>query len=281
MSRIVVTLEGGLGNQMFQYATGRAASLRLHLPLTVDLRALRHRGHRRYGLDAFQGCAGLQIDGQGGWIDRLFDRLAGRKTCLRESGFAFDERVLAFSGAVRLEGYFQSERYFSDYATVIRQDFIPCAAELGKIEILADRLLPKGPCISLHVRRGDYTDPEVMAHHGLMGPDYYERALGLVAERSGRAMPVCVFTDDPTWVRANLDLPADSVFVSEHTDTAIEDLILMSRCSHHITANSSFSWWGAWLNPNAHKIVVTPERWFQPTAGLDTRDLRPPGWLVA
>jgi hypothetical protein len=280
MSHIVVALDGGLGNQMFQYAAGRATSLRLRLPLTVDLRPLRHRGHRRYGLDAFQGCGGLPIAGQESWLNRLFGRFA-RPTRLRESGFAFDERILSVAGPARLEGYFQSERYFADYATEIRQDFIPCAAELGQIEILADRLLPKVPCVSLHVRRGDYTDPAVMAHHGLMGADYHERALGLVAERSGRAMPVCIFTDDPTWVRANLDLPADSVFVSEHTHSAIEDLILMSRCSHHITANSSFSWWGAWLNPHPDKIVVTPEHWFQPAAGLDTRDLRPPGWLVA
>jgi hypothetical protein len=180
----------------------------------------------------------------------------------------------------RLEGYFQSERYFEDVAEVIRADFTPPADELGRLDDLASRLLPSGPKVALHVRRGDYTNPATMAVHGLMGPEYYARARHLLAERTGPSA-VCVFTDDPAWVRANLGLPADSVFVSEHTRSAVEDLILMSRCSHHITANSSFSWWGAWLNPKPDKVVVTPSRWFQPTSGLDTRDLRPAGWLQA
>jgi hypothetical protein len=143
---------------------------------------------------------------------------------------------------------------------------------------LTERLLPTVPTLSLHVRRGDYTHPATMAVHGLMGPDYYARAVRLVAERVGPTV-ACVFTDDPVWTRANLALPPKSRIISDHTKSALEDLVLMSRCSHHITANSSFSWWGAWLNPRADKVVVTPERWFQPASGLDTRDLRPDGWL--
>jgi hypothetical protein len=280
MSHIVVALDGGLGNQMFQYAAGRATSLRLRLPLTVDLRPLRHRSHRRYGLDAFQGCAGLPIAGQESWLNRLFGRFAARPTHLTESGFAFDERILSIAGPARLEGYFQSERYFAEHAATIRRDFLPGTEERDRIEALASRLLPAGPCVSLHVRRGDYVHPEVMATHGLMGPDYYERALRMVAKRAGPVV-VCVFSDDPAWVRANLALPPDTRFISEQTRSALQDLILMSRCTHHITANSSFSWWGAWLNPSPDKTVVTPERWFQPASGLDTRDLRPAGWLQA
>jgi hypothetical protein len=101
-----------------------------------------------------------------------------------------------------------------------------------------------------------------------------------LTERLGAKPTICVFTDDTSWVRANLTLPPETRYVSELTSSALEDLILMSRCSHHITANSSFSWWGAWLNPNSGKIVITPAQWFQPSSGIDTRDLRPSGWLV-
>jgi hypothetical protein len=285
MKRIVVALEGGLGNQMFQYAAGRALSLRVGAQLALDVRPLLRQGQRAYGLGVFRlGEAELitegKLPGRAGKIRRWLLKLTGGERTFREAGFPYDEAIRQVIAPARLEGYYQSERYFEDVAEVIRADFTPPADELGRLDDLASRLLPSGPKVALHVRRGDYTSPATMAVHGLMGPDYYARARHLLAERTGPSA-VCVFTDDPAWVRANLGLPADSVFVSEHTRSAVEDLILMSRCSHHITANSSFSWWGAWLNPKPDKVVVTPSRWFQPTSGLDTRDLRPAGWLQA
>ena len=285
MKEIVVALEGGLGNQMFQYAAGRALSLRAGTTLALDLRPLLRQGQRAYGLGAFSlSEVSLITEGEPparpGKIRRWLRRLTGGEQTFREAGFVYDEGIRAVNPPARLEGYFQSERYFEDVAEVIRADFTPPADERGRLDALASRLLPSGPKVALHVRRGDYTNPATMAVHGLMGPDYYGRARRLLAERTGPSA-VCVFTDDPAWVRANLGLPADSVFVSEHTRSAVEDLILMSRCSHHITANSSFSWWGAWLNPKPDKVVVTPSRWFQPASGLDTRDLRPAGWLQA
>ena len=285
MKEIVVALEGGLGNQMFQYAAGRALSLRAGTTLALDLRPLLRQGQRAYGLGAFSlSEVSLITEGEPparpGKIRRWLRRLTGGKQTFREAGFVYDESIRSVNPPARLEGYFQSERYFEDVAEVIRADFTPPADELGRLDALASRLLPSGPKVALHVRRGDYTNPATMAVHGLMGPDYYARARSLIAERTGPSA-VCVFTDDPAWVRASLELPADSVFVSEHTRSAVEDLILMSRCSHHITANSSFSWWGAWLNPKPDKVVVTPSRWFQPASGLDTRDLRPAGWLQA
>ena len=285
MKEIVVALEGGLGNQMFQYAAGRALSLRAGTTLALDLRPLLRQGQRAYGLGAFSlGEVSLITEGvppaRTGKIRQWLRKLTGGEQTFREAGFFYDEGIRAVNPPARLEGYFQSERYFEDVAEVIRADFTPPADELGRLDDLASRLLPSGAKVALHVRRGDYTNPATMAVHGLMGPDYYARARHLLAERTGPSA-VCVFTDDPAWVRANLGLPADSVFVSEYTRSAVEDLILMSRCSHHITANSSFSWWGAWLNPKPDKVVVTPSRWFQPTSGLDTRDLRPAGWLQA
>jgi len=285
MKKIVVAMEGGLGNQMFQYAAGRALALRTGTHLGLDLRPLLRHGQRAYGLADFQLNQGLELITDGrpehvGGLRRLFRRLTSGEQTFRESSFAYDERIRSAVAPLRLEGYFQSERYFSDAADTLRADFTPHPELLAAIDTLAERLLPPGPRLSLHVRRGDYTDPAVMKVHGLMGADYYERALQLIAEKAGPCV-VCVFTDDPAWVRSNLSLPSNARFVSEHTKSAMEDLMLMSRCSHHITANSSFSWWGAWLNPSEHKVVVSPARWFQPDSGIDVRDLRPQGWLQA
>ena len=285
MKQIVVALEGGLGNQMFQYAAGRAMSLRSGRPLVLDLRQLLGHGQRAYGLGDFQLGEGLKLLAEGppvrsGRLQRLIRRITSGEQTFREASFTYDERIRSVEAPVRLEGYFQSERYFAEAADALRSELRPRPELAAEIEAMAERLLPSGPCVSLHVRRGDYTNPTTMAVHGLVMPDYYERALRAVTERVGQ-VTVCVFTDEPAWVRANLRLPAETRFLSEHTRTALQDLVLMSRCSHHITANSSFSWWGAWLNPRADKVVVTPEQWFQPAAGLDTRDLRPAGWLKA
>mgnify|MGYP000205046855 CR=1 FL=1 len=285
MRKIVVALEGGLGNQMFQYAAARAASARTSSQLALDVRPLRVSGERSYSLGAFRLSETLELVTEGpaprrnGRISNYISSLLGGERTFRESGFRYDPAVLRISPSLRMEGYFQSERYFADIAPVIRGDFTPQEDLLTEIDGLAKKLIPPGQCVSLHVRRGDYTNPATMAVHGLLDVPYYEKALRLVAERTGQSLPICVFTDDPAWVRANLTLPGEISFISEHTRTPLQDLVLMSRCTHHITANSSFSWWGAWLNPHQDKVVVTPARWFQPSSGLDTTDLVPPNWL--
>ncbi len=282
MRRITVVLNGGLGNQMFQYAAGRALSYRTGTALELDLRQLRKNGRRPYGLADFAlpPKTRLLADGPPARLPSSIRRLLPwTKRFFRESGFAYDTRFSGLQAPLTLIGYFQSERYFSEAADSLRVELRPRRELVPAIDALAAELLPPGPRISLHVRRGDYTDPAIQAVHGLLEPDYYVRALMAVAGATGSAPRVCVFTDDPAWVRAHLSLPANACYVSERTRTPMEDLMLMAKCHHHITANSSFSWWGAWLNPNPGKVVVTPKQWFQPGSGLDDRDLRPSGWL--
>jgi hypothetical protein len=283
MNQVIIALDGGLGNQMFQYAAGRALALRSGARILLDARNIHAQGLRTYGLGEFALGGEISLLAAGkpprnGRLGRMWAWLTGAPPTFREAGFPFDERISRLGADVRLEGYFQSERYFADATDVIRRDFTPRDTLRAQIETLADSLLPDGASVSIHVRRGDYASPAIMATHGLLAADYYDRALRLVAERAGATTP-CVFTDDPAWVRAHLRLPTETRFISEHTQAPLQDLMLMSRCSHHITANSSFSWWGAWLDPSPNKVVVTPSQWFQATHGLDTRDLRPAGWL--
>lgn len=283
---ITSILDGGLGNQMFQYAAGRATSARLGAPLTLDLRRLKKAGARDYALNVFALKQGVKLLTEGEPPEaprrryRLLRRLLGMRDYYQEQGFPYDAAILGVSAPVTLDGYFQNDRYFADIADAIRCEFTPRAELKDEIEALAARLLPADTSVSLHVRRGDYVNPATMKVHGLIEPEYYARALRLLEGRIGGKPVVCVFTDDPAWARSHLELPANARFVSEHTHSAVQDLVLMSRCTHHITANSSFSWWGAWLNPNQGKVVVTPREWFRPEIGIDTRDLRPSGWLM-
>ncbi|MBM3826469.1 MAG: alpha-1,2-fucosyltransferase [Verrucomicrobia bacterium] len=282
---VTSVIDGGVGNQMFQYAAARALSHRLGAELTLDVRRLNHRAHRAFGLADFKLAPSCRILAEGppgkppGRFGRLVRSALGVRDYFAEKTFAYDPAVLGLAAPVTLDGYFQSERYFREEAALIRADFEPKASLAEAIDWRA-ACFPPGPTASLHVRRGDYVEAKNQAYHGLATLAYYERALAILAERTAVMPTICVFTDDPGWVRANLPLPRGTRYVSEHTSAALEDLILMSRCTHHVTANSSFSWWGAWLNPRADKIVITPAQWFQPGAGLDTRDLRPTSWLA-
>jgi hypothetical protein len=130
----------------------------------------------------------------------------------------------------------------------------------------------------LHVRRGDFVSLNSAARvHGLCSVDYYARAINLVRSRC----PGChflVFSDDPQWARAELPLDPSAVFVTGNAERPEQDLILMSACGHHIIANSSFSWWGAWLAASQAKVVIAPKQWFL-NAPRDTSDLIPDGWI--
>jgi hypothetical protein len=287
MPAVTSIIDGGLGNQMFQYAAARALSLRLGANLVLDLRRLNQRGHRAFDLAGFALASNHRTLTAGrppkppGRLKRLVRSTLGIRDYFHETSFPFNPAVFNLSAPVTLDGYFQSERYFTEQAEVIRVDFQPATSRARAIERLTHRLIPAGPSVSLHVRRGDYVEAKNQSVHGLTPLAYYERALAMLVEQLHAMPTVCVFTDDPAWVRAHLPLPADTRYISEQTASALEDLLLMSRCSHHITANSSFSWWGAWLNPHPAKIVITPAQWFQPSSGLDTRDLRPASWLTA
>mgnify|MGYP001027583173 CR=1 FL=1 len=133
--------------------------------------------------------------------------------------------------------------------------------------------------VSLHVRRGDYVrNLKFAAHHGSCTPEYYARALEHVTERMGTTPVIYVFADEPDWVVENMPLPGE-VKVIRHNDAArnYEDIRLMSACRHHIIANSSFSWWGAWMNPRADKIVAAPDTWFADPASVNP-DIWAQGW---
>jgi len=287
---VVVGLSGGLGNQMFQYATGRALSLRLGVPLVLDLSWFSGRQDRVYSLSPFTisatrvGDRADKADQHSRWmslVGRIARRLAFRRMgspIFRERFFHFDPTVIGLSAPVYLDGYWQSERYFSDARDLVAGDFslkYPMGSQ--SIEMLEKIVASEAICV--HVRRGDYvTNPVASAVHGLCQLDYYQQ--GLKAVLHGMTDPHCfIFSDDPDWVRGNLKLPIASTIVDFNTgNMAHEDLCLMAACKHFVLANSSLSWWGAWLCAYADKRVVAPKKWFQ-NDKKDTRDLIPENWV--
>lgn len=168
----------------------------------------------------------------------------------------------SIGGRCYLLGYWQSEQYFSRFAASIRSDFTFRQPLSGRNAVLAERISACS-AVSLHVRRGDYvSDPKNLGKHGVCSLDYYRDAIRAIS-RQVKDPAFFVFSDDMDWVRNNLDIGAACHFVDHNTGPeSFNDMRLMSLCRHHVMANSSFSWWGAWLSPFEDKQVIAPKRWF-------------------
>lgn len=281
---IVTRLSGGLGNQMFQYAAGFALARKLGAPLLVDRTVLDARPKhldwtpRDLELDVLQ-CP-VEIAPKKLVLELSavrHPRFLYRQSLYRERGKVFQADLLDQEGPLMIDGYWQCERYFASIGDELRASlFVPRAAPSAKNEDLRSELT-KAPYSSVHVRLGDYVGNSVSAaYHGALGPDYYERAMDeLRAQGVTRFM---VFSDEPAKARERIHFPVGTIFVDHNTGRdAHWDLWLMRNCQHQIIANSSFSWWGAWLNPSPNKVVIAPKNWFAGYSGPD--DIVPSTWL--
>lgn len=282
---IIVKIIGGLGNQMFQYSVGKCLAHLNDTHLKLDVSAfdeyrLRNFDLRHLGVNpdfaTKEEIAALLPSHNFEKALQYFEPLK-KRTVYREKYFHFDENVLKLGTHVYLKGYFQSEKYFRPIENTIRNEFIFSADLIKKMSDLSSKI-NSGNSVSVHFRRGDISaDAESLDYHGVIPESYYRAAFEIV--KSKIANPVFYFfSDDINWVKKNFTIPGTE-FVSElMTKNHIEDLYLMSQCRHNIIANSSFSWWGAWLNDNPDKIVIAPEKWFN-KGPKDTQDLIPAGWI--
>lgn len=281
---IAVRIRGGLGNQLFQYACGRAQALRLGTELALDLRDWNSPRPFDFGLRHFDiqvvDPVGLPMArGDGLWRTLAKAFSASRMGSFREKGMAYDPRIREVRDHTLLKGYWQSEKYFADKTDQIRRDLRIVTPPGPETARLMDEIA-EAPAVSLHVRRGDYvTNTKYNAAHGTTGLEFYTQAMERIAEATGTEPVVYAFSDDADWVRDNLALPFEMRVVS-HNDgaTAHDDLRLMSACRHHVIANSTFSWWGAWLNPSPEKIVIAPKRWYADPLKVNP-DITPDSWI--
>ena len=194
-----------------------------------------------------------------------------------ENSFQFDPTFLELPDGVYIEGYFQSELYFAEITDRIRSELtLPEPTDARSRSVVEKMRSAPGATVSLHVRRGDYT---IHTGIGTTSVEYYVRAANHIAAAIGEALTLFVFSDDIGWATANLKLPYPTHFIAGgNTLRPQADLWLMSQCRHHIIANSTFSWWGAWLNPSPTKIVVAPAVWFAEWK-RDESTLIPESWV--
>ncbi len=274
---IVTKLMGGLGNQIFQYAVGRAVAERHGTRLRLDVSHYAQYAHRRYSLAPFRIEAELASAGEQELVLRSkpfaalpltqpIPRSFFRSIVQPGLGFDFFPQIFEAGNHLVLNGYWQHLSYVEPVAETLRKEFrlqVPLTPEGEETR----RRMEAGASVALHVRRTDYTNLTIPTQ--FCGLDYYRRALAWIGQRVPDPV-YFVFSDDLDWARTHLPLPASAVFVG-HNDSSrdYEDMVLMSYCRHHIIANSTFSLWGAWFNQKPGKLVVAPARWI-------IGDLQPP-----
>lgn len=286
---IYIRLVGGLGNQLFQYACARAVALRHGVELVLDTRELsRGASHAIYGLDRFAIAARVEADERLPparnrlFLYALWRTGFGRPRFLRERGLGVNPRVLAAGDDTYLHGYFQSQDYFSDALGKIRAELRIITPPSAENQAWLDRIMADEGAVSVHLRRGDYVKVKKgNATHGTCDESYYRAAIAAISARNNMRPRAYVFSDDPDWARAHLDLGVETAVLGHNGPMQhYEDLRLMAACRHHVIANSTFSWWGAWLNPSLTKTVVAPKRWFAKEK-LVNPDILPAGWIRA
>ena len=281
---IYLRLMGGLGNQLFQYAAGRSLADRLGVELVLDDRyVVRKSQHTGLALDAFNIRARLMNNSEQQSFSEGKIRLARWfKKLIRPLGkvfwqtqFNYDPALDILPAGHLLSGFWQTERFMHNMHQ-LRLDLVlkaPLSAPAQKVK----RIINAVESVALHVRRGDYLkDQKTITRHGACSQSYYQNAIDYVLEKKPIA-EFFVFSDDPQWVKTHIKLPPQCTYVSAANIAAEEDLALISRCKHQIIANSTFSWWGAWLNKNCDKIVVCPSPWFDDNS-IATQDLVPANW---
>lgn len=272
---IIVQLSGGIGNQMFQYAFAKALALKYKTKLVMDVREFSVSDPsitpRKFSLDAFRLKSTLFEDIQE-------EQLPDDFTLVEDiSPLYYDENIIhRVTKNSYLCGIWQSWRYFQHIETVIRKNFRFTLLDFKRQNLFLADVIRNSQSVSIHIRRTDYLHPR-WAMNGALPKSYYDQAIQYISRWVSHPV-FYVFLDDPDWAESNIITPHETHIIRGNSDA--EDLFLMTQCKHNIIANSTFSWWGAWLNTSQRKINLAPSKWF---LGLDTRlsqpDILLPDWI--
>ncbi len=287
---IILKLRGALGNQMFQYAFARALAIEKKQLLFIDDKSLesyadafgKNKASRMYKLGYFK-IKGILLPFK---MSRLisilkyFGRRFEKIEKIDNQDPIYDEKLVKKALNTKdivLDGHWFSQKYFSKYTEDIATSF-----DLSKYAKEADKELQEeiNNCNSvfLHIRRADYvSNPEVAAQQGIITLDYYNRAIQYLKNKVGD-IKIFVFSDDIEWAKKNLKSDVPIKYVEGNVNDPILDVFLMSICKHSIIANSTFSWWAAWLNKDKKKIVISPKYWFANDTP-SSKDIIPTEWI--
>ena len=289
---IIIRLEGGIGNQLFQYATGKALALRLNTEIILDISSLNRINSnitkREYELFNFQIDSNLYSKSflTSFKFSQFFPSSIIGWNVYKEVGRNFNPEFLELKDKTYLIGYWQSFKYFSQISTQLMQELMPKKSLSDYSQDLVNNI-KNSESVALHVRRGDYASSKTSnALHGCLPFNYYISAIKKM-RITHKHCKFFIFSDDIKWCKYNLSFINSDVIIVEGNDNsnAWQDLILMSYCKHHILANSSFSWWGAWIADQRYqtdeRTVLTPKNWFVTEAeNINLADRFPSHWQI-
>lgn len=289
---ILIKITGGLGNQMFQYALACILAKKNNAPVYIDTSFFQNNSTgtpRELELELFDNNLNLATPEILAYFNSLTTRHKLKRNfglnypkIYQEETFDFRKKVLDLKSPVYLKGYFQSFKYFTGNENFIRKLFSFPIQELDKINISLLEAIKNQNSIGIHIRRGDYVeDKKTKNFHGNLKKEYYLEAISK-ANRSCGNPKLFFFSDDSEWVKKKFtDIKFTKTFIDYNTgENSWKDMFLMSNCKHNIIANSSFSWWGAWLNQNSEKTIIAPKKWFAINKeNEDMPDLIPPSWI--
>lgn len=291
---VLIKLQGGLGNQMFQYAFANVLAKKNETKVVLDdsIYSFKEKKEgytpRNFQLSIFNNeyvfaqKKDISLFTNLSLVHRIKKRLKlNYRKKFNEPTFEYSSEANSLQSPVFAVGYFQSFKYFTGFENYIRDLFVFPTNKLSKETIDLIQILKNENTIAVHVRRGDYVTDEVTNQfHGCCSLEYYTEAISLIVSQIENPI-IVFFSDDSEWVKENFKNPTfDKMFIDHNKgiDSWI-DMFLMSICGHNIIANSSFSWWAAWLNSNPQKKVIAPKKWFQ-SKEIDMNSIIPKEWLM-
>jgi hypothetical protein len=284
---IIIKLSGGIGNQLFQYSLGRRLSIEKGVQLKFDISNYKNSS-RPFKLNNFKIVGEIATadeisnfvspfsNNYVNLIYRFFQKniITNSNRIYDEKFLNFDSNVLHTSEDVYLSGYWQSYKYFEDYYSLFQEEF-SLVSNPTYLDTKMQNINLTGDSVSIHFRRGDYvTNPRIK----LLELEYYYSAVSYLNTQ------LCnphyfVFSDDITWVKNNFYVENKITYINPNNYfDECNELLLMSRCSHHIIANSTFSWWGAWLGKDKQKKIIAPKYWYHDRPNF-MDDLIPSDWI--
>lgn len=270
-----VWILGGLGNQLFQYAAAFALAKRMNATLLLN------RNFHGYFRQEELSKIGIN-DLEWGVSPPLSSYPQKNKNdsyrIVSEKDFSFDSSVYNLKESCYLFGYWASPLYFKDCEDELRNKLNFNLFKTPEVISIIEEM-DRSSSVSVHLRRGDYNNSEGIASFGLLGKDYYDRAANLLLQIN----PNCcfyIFSDDVAEASNIFGCWPNKVIMPIRS--ACQDMLLMSACHHHIIANSTFSWWGAWLGKHKGSITIAPRHWFSKEATIAHKyllDLFPENWI--
>jgi len=294
---IIIGIYGGLGNQMFQYACGKVIANKLAVELKLDISLVSDRTPtenftlREYELGVFKideqlaSLSEVRRFVPNLWNATYFTKklfkvkriLTNKELYYEKAKFKYENQINYIKDNTYIHGYFQTDKYFNSIKTELLNIF-SLRKEIDQLNISLISKMKNENSVSIHIRRGDY---HCSTFELLDISTYYSKAIEIIKDKVKNPV-FYIFSNDTFWTEQHFSsFDIKKTFVKNNTgENSYMDMILMSKCKHNICANSSFSWWGAWLNENQKRIVIVPKKWFKSGEFIDnTYDLIPASWL--